>query len=138
MILARSLVQGHASGPVLALQSAISFWGGVDAETGQIIEPRHSNFGVFLKDQILLLPATKGSSSGSSVLAEILRLGLGPRAIILREQCGIITTGTLVAGKLYGTVCPVICITSEQDYGLIALQSDLVVDASEHSAIITF
>ena len=101
------LVDGIAEGPVLVLQAPLSFWGGVDPQTGRIIEKRHPQFGMALRGTILLLPAAKGSSSGSSVLAEVLRLGTGPAGIALGKPDAILATGSMVANRLYGVVCPV-------------------------------
>ena len=108
------LVGGQASGEPMVLTAPISFWGGVSPETGMIIEKRHPQFGVSLKGKILMLPAAKGSSSGSSVLAETLRNGTGPAAIILGSPDAILATGALVAEALYGVVCPVLIVNYEQ------------------------
>jgi uncharacterized protein len=60
-----------------------------------------------------MLPAAKGSSSGSSVLAEILRNNTGPAAIILGAPDAILATGAMVAKALYGVVCPVMIVDQE-------------------------
>jgi uncharacterized protein len=104
------LVHGDATGEPLVLTAPISFWGGVSPETGTIIEKRHPQFGIALEGKILMLPAAKGSSSGSSVLAEILRNNTGPAAIILGAPDAILATGAMVAKALYGVVCPVIIV----------------------------
>jgi uncharacterized protein len=107
------LISGSATGGTLALTAPLSFWGGVSPETGTIIEKRHPQFGVALKGKILMLPAAKGSSSGSSVLAEILRNETGPAAIILGAQDAILATGAMVAHALYGVVCPMLVVDEE-------------------------
>jgi predicted aconitase with swiveling domain len=104
------LVEGAAKGTPLLLSAPLSFWGGVSPETGTIIEKRHPQYGMVLKGKILLLPATKGSSSGSSVLAEILRNKTGPAAIIIAAQDAILATGAMVAKALYGVQCPVLTV----------------------------
>ena len=96
------------TGPLLRLAAPISFWGGVDPVTGRVIEARHPNFGAELAGTILCLPGARGSSSGSSVLAEILRIGKGPRALVLAEPDGVLAVGALVAEELYGVGCPVL------------------------------
>ncbi len=107
------LVDGNATGEPLVLAAPISFWGGVSPETGAIIEKRHPQFGAALKGKILMLPAAKGSSSGSSVLAEILRNGAGPAAIILGASDAILATGAMVAQALYGVMCPVVIVDQD-------------------------
>ncbi len=96
------------TGPLLRIAAPISFWGGVDPVTGRVIEERHPNFGAVLAGTILCLPGARGSSSGSSVLAEILRIGKGPRALVLAEPDGVLAVGALIARELYGVDCPVV------------------------------
>ncbi|MGL4405495.1 MAG: aconitase X swivel domain-containing protein [Notoacmeibacter sp.] len=117
------LVESDAIGEPLVLSAPISFWGGVSPETGTIIEKRHPQFGLALKGKILLLPAAKGSSSGSSVLAEILRNGCGPAAIILASADAILATGAMVASALYGIKCPVMVIDETQFQKLAQAQN---------------
>ena len=104
------LVPGQASGPVLALGEPLSLWGGVDPETGRIVEPSHPDHGRSIADVVLAMPAARGSSSSSSILAELLRLGLGPRAIVLGERDEILVVGSVAAHELYGAVCPVVLL----------------------------
>src|SRR6185437_7030114 len=73
-----TLVPGAASGPVLRLDEPLSFWGGLDAATGTIVDRLHPQRGKNVAGRILMMPAGRGSSSGSATLAEALRLGKGP------------------------------------------------------------
>jgi hypothetical protein len=102
----RFLVEGDADGRVLVLEEALSFWGGFDPETGRIIG-RHPQRGRSVTGRIIVMPGGRGSSSSSSVLAEALRAGTGPAAIVLAEPDEIIALGAIVAEELYGTQCPV-------------------------------
>ena len=117
------LVKGIAKAEPLVLTAPISFWGGVSPETGTIIEKRHPQFGTTLKGKILMLPAAKGSSSGSSVLAEILRNGTGPAAIVLAAPDAILATGAMVAMSLYGVVCPVLIVEQKRFQELAVAQT---------------
>jgi uncharacterized protein len=128
------LVSGEATGETLVLAAPISFWGGVSPETGTIIEKRHPQFGAALKGKILMLPAAKGSSSGSSVLAEILRNGTGPAAIILGAPDAILATGAMVAQALYGVSCPVLIVEPDQ-FQTRALASKLAISSDEIRAV---
>lgn len=102
----RVLVEGTAEAPALVLDEALSFWGGFDAATGRIIG-RHPQAGERVAGHVLVMPGGRGSSSSSSVLAEALRAGTGPAAIILGEPDEIIALGSLVAAELYDVHCPV-------------------------------
>lgn len=81
-----------------------------------------------------MLPAAKGSSSGSSVLAEILRNGTGPAAIVIGAADAILATGAMVASALYGVVCPVIIVDAEQ-YQLLATHEKLSISGDEISIV---
>ena len=78
---ARTLVPGTAEGPALVLDEPLSFWGGVDPETGDITDVRHPQHGASVTGRILVMPSGRGSSSSSSVLAESIRAGTAPAGI---------------------------------------------------------
>lgn len=118
-VVATVLVPGAAAGPVLALAEPLSLWGGVDPESGLIVEPSHPDRGRSIAGRILAMPAARGSSSSSSILAELLRAGLGPLAIVLGERDEILVVGAVVAGELYGVTCPVLLPTVD-DYVQVA------------------
>ncbi len=107
---ARVLVGGEAGGPLLTLDEPLSFWGGLDSETGAIIDHHHPQFGRCLTGTVLAMRAGRGSSSASSVLAEAIRLGTAPAAIVLLETDEIIVIGSVVADELYGITMPVIVV----------------------------
>jgi len=104
----RVLVEGEATGELVVLETPLSFWGGYDPNSGNIIDPAHPQHGLSLVGKVVAMPHGRGSSSSSAVLAESLRLGTGPAAILLGEADQIIVTGVLVARHLYGTICPVV------------------------------
>ena len=93
-------VRGQASGPALRLPTPLSFWGGVEAETGRIIDHSQPHFGAELKGRVLVMPSGRGSSSASSVLAETIRNGTGPVAIVMERPDPIVTAGAMVAQSL--------------------------------------
>ena len=102
------LVSGVATGPLLRLDEGLSFWGGFDPEQGRISDRAHPQFGVSLAGKIVVMPHGRGSSSSSSVLAEALRRGTGPAALVLDQPDSILVIGVLVARELYGSSCPVV------------------------------
>ncbi|MCX7325785.1 MAG: DUF126 domain-containing protein [Hyphomicrobiales bacterium] len=89
-----------ATGAALVLGAPISFWGGVDPFTGDIIDARHPDRGRNITGTILALPGTIGSSSASAVLLELVRTGLAPAAIILHEPDAILLLGLIVAREM--------------------------------------
>jgi uncharacterized protein len=105
---ARVYVDGAAEGQALVLSRPLSFWGGIDAETGRIIDRTHPQLGLSITGSILVMPAGRGSSSSSAVLAECIRRGTGPIAIVLADPDPILVVGALVAQSLYGKRCPIV------------------------------
>jgi len=105
---ARTLVPGTAEGRALVLDEPLSFWGGVDPETGDIIDLRHPQHGASVTGRILVMPSGRGSSSSSSVLAESIRAGTAPAAIVLGEADPILALAAIVARELYGKTTPVV------------------------------
>ncbi len=101
-------VRGSASGVALVLDEPLSFWGGLQAETGLIIDQHHPQRGECVAGRVLVMDGGRGSSSASSVLAEAVRLGTAPAAFVLRRSDEIIALGCLVAEELYGLVTPVV------------------------------
>ena len=105
---AKAYALGEAEGTALVLAQELSFWGGVEVETGKIIDHSHPDLGKNVAGSILVMPGGRGSSSSSSVLAEAIRLGTGPLGIVLARPDPILTVASLVAQSLYGVRCPVV------------------------------
>ncbi|HSK07774.1 MAG TPA: DUF126 domain-containing protein [Acidimicrobiia bacterium] len=104
----RVLVEGVATGELLLLTEPLSLWGGLDPETGLIVDRNHPQVGRTMTGAIVSMPHGRGSSSSSSVLAEALRLGTGPAGFVLEVPDSILVIGALVAQRLYGAVCPIV------------------------------
>jgi uncharacterized protein len=136
MIDAVTLAPGHAAGSVFVLQEPLSFWGGLDAVSGRIIDRWHPQHGAVLSQRILVMKAGRGSSSGSSVLAEAIRLGTGPAGIVLLTRDAIVTVGAMVAAELYGKPCPVVLATAA-DWARIEAAESLALAADADGAGIT-
>lgn len=103
------MVAGRAAGQVLTLTEPLSFWGGVDA-TGEIVDVHHPQAGANVAGRVLVMTTGRGSSSSSSVLAELIRSDVGPAAILLGERDPIIALGALAAQTLYGRTVPVVVL----------------------------
>jgi predicted aconitase with swiveling domain len=129
----RVLVAGTARGEAVVLEEPLSFWGGVDAETGTIIDRRHPQFGARLAGRVLVMPYGRGSSSSSTVLAEAIRLATAPVAMLLREADPILALGANVAQELYGRSLPIV-VLSPDDYGAINTDDTVTVDAGSGRA----
>jgi predicted aconitase with swiveling domain len=132
----RTLVAGRATGRALVLHAPLSFWGGLDPQTGGLIDTHHPQRGALLRDRILVMPSGRGSSSSSYVFAEAVRAGTAPAAIVLREADGIVALGAIVARELYGTSIPVVVLDADA-YDAIADEMVVEVMADEHLATVS-
>jgi uncharacterized protein len=123
----RVLLAGPARGVALVLDEPLSMWGGLDPETGLVIDRRHPQAGQVLTGVILVLPAGRGSSSAASVLAEAIRRRTAPAALVLAEPDDILLVGALVAEELYDITCPVV-VADEKMYRSIRSGDALSID----------
>ena len=105
------LADGAADGLALVLEEPLSLWGGVDPASGAIIDVRHPQVGSSVTGRVLVMRSVRGSSSSSSVLAESVRAGVAPAAILLGEADLILAVGAAVAEELYGVRVPVLHLT---------------------------
>lgn len=106
----RSLVAGAAEGALLFADIGLSFWGGVDPFSGEIIDRHHPLSGEYLAGRVLAIPSGRGSCTGSSVLMELISNGHAPAALVLAEPDEILTLGVLVAQTIFERSLPVLCI----------------------------
>lgn len=94
----RVIQPGRASGRALVTSEPISFLGGVDPETGRVVDPRHPLAGCDVTGHVLVFPAGKGSTVGSYVMYQLAKSGHAPAAIV-NESCEpIVATGAIIAG----------------------------------------
>ncbi len=110
---AKILVDGQAAGEALVLAEPLSLWGGLNPETGEIIDRRHPQAGQIVTGRVLVLPAGRGSSSASSILLEAVKQGTAPAAIITSETDGILALGAAVAREMYDQSPPVLVLSPE-------------------------
>ncbi|TGQ69847.1 DUF126 domain-containing protein [Mesorhizobium sp. M00.F.Ca.ET.186.01.1.1] len=99
---------GTAEGQTLVFSQPLSFWGGIDAETGDIVDHSHPGLGQNIAGKILVMPSGRGSSSSSSVLAEAIRRGTAPACILLERPDPILAVGAIVAEFLYAISMPLV------------------------------
>lgn len=131
----RTLSPGSAEGMVLRLDEPLSFWGGLDAETGEITDRRHPQVGVNLAGAVLVMERGRGSSSGSSVLAEAIRNGTAPAAIVMAVGDEIVALGAIVADEIYQIKVPVVVI-DPGDHGRLVTGQQIRVATSVDGATV--
>ena len=128
-----TLAEGVVNAPLIKLAEPVSFWGGFDAATGKVIDRRHPDLGLCLTGAVVRMTAARGSSSGSSVLAEAIRLGTAPAGFIVRERDAILSLAALVALELYAKHC-VIVLLDKAAYDALETVTVLSIHADRHGA----
>jgi predicted aconitase with swiveling domain len=106
--------RGMTSGRALVLTEGLSLWGGMDPATGEVIDAHHPQRGANLAGRVVVMPSGRGSSSSASVLAEAVRAGTAPAAILLGEPDLILAIGAEVADELYGRRVPVVVLPLDE------------------------
>ena len=89
--------QGKATGPALVSTAAISFLGGVDPNTGKIIEKGHPLYGKSVKGTVLVFPGGKGSTVGSYLIYQLKKNGAAPAAMINLRAEPIVAVGAIIS-----------------------------------------
>jgi len=97
IIKGRKISKGNAEGEVLITDQGISFFGGVDPNTGIVTEKGHPLEGKSIKDKILVFPQGKGSTVGSYTLYRMKKNGTAPKAMINKEAETIVAVGAIIS-----------------------------------------
>lgn len=93
----RTVCRGKATGPALVSKDAISFLGGVDPKTGNVIEKGHALYGKNVKGAVLVFPGGRGSTVGSYVIYQLKKNGAAPAAIINIRSEPIVAVGAIIS-----------------------------------------
>ena len=93
----RIIKAGRAEGEALVSAEPIGFLGGIDPDTGYVIEPGHCLQGERVTDRVLVFPSGKGSTVGSYTLYRMAMSGTAPVAIINAESEAIVAVGAIMA-----------------------------------------
>lgn len=106
---ADTLIQpGELVAPVLYCEEGLSFWGGVDPQTGVIVDAHHPQYGQSVAGKVLMMPTSRGSCTGSAVLLGLALAGHAPAALVFREAEDVLTLGAILANVMFGASIAVI------------------------------
>lgn len=94
---ARVIKSGRCEGIALVSPEPLSFFGGVDAASGQVVEPDHPLHGQNVAGRVLVFPTAKGSTVGSYSLYRLKRAGLAPAGIVNAESEAIVAVGAIIS-----------------------------------------
>jgi predicted aconitase with swiveling domain len=113
LIRGRALVPGEAQGEVLVSDEPLSFWGGYDQYTGEIIDRQHPLSGKIAIGRVLAIPFSRGSSTTTAVLLEAIRAGTAPAAVLTTGIDTFFALASIIAEELYAKAMPVVTVDAE-------------------------
>jgi len=123
------VVPGEAQGEALVSQEPLSFWGGYDQHTGEIIDRRHPLSGQIAAGRILAIPFSRGSSTTTAVLLEAIRAGTAPAAILTTGADHFFALASIVADEMYSTPLPLVALSLD-DFDHLKSGQQITVQAS--------
>ena len=97
LVRGRKISGGKAEGIALVSHEPISFFGGVNPDTGVVTEKGHELEGKTVKDRVLVFPNGKGSTVGSYALYRMKKNGVAPKAMINVECEPIVAVGAIIS-----------------------------------------
>ncbi len=119
---------GQCRARALVLDEPLSFWGGFDPVHGVLVDRHHPQRGACLAGKVLVMPGSRGSAGTPAGVAESIRRGTGPAAVLLGTTDVNITIGAMVADRLYGSAVPVLAVAAE-DYPRLRTGDEIAIAA---------
>jgi len=96
-LIGRKIYKGIAKGEAIVTKDGISFYGGVDPDTGKVVEVGHELENQSISGKVLVFPTGKGSTVGSYTLYRMKKNNTAPVAIINRQIDTIIAVGCIIS-----------------------------------------
>ncbi len=124
---AKPVLSGNAAGKTLLSNDSLSFWGGVDAHTGCVIDARHDRYGECMSGKVLCIPRGRGSCSSSGIMLEMIRAKTAPAALIGIDIEPVLSLGSVIGSEVYGRYIPMYTV-SEEDYAKLKDDTDVVIE----------
>ena len=118
----RVLVAGEACGIALVSSEPLSFWGGYDQNTGEIIDRRHPLAGQIAAGRVLVIPMTRGSSTTTAVFLEAARAGAAPAGVVTSSVDHFLVLASVVADEMYGLHIPIVALSAPDFATLVSGQ----------------
>jgi predicted aconitase with swiveling domain len=118
----RKIYKGVAEGEAIVTKDGISFYGGVDPDTGKVVEVGHELEGQSVVGKVLVFPTGKGSTVGSYTMYRMKKNGTAPVAIVNKQIDTIVAVGCIIS--------EIPCV-DKIDVSQIKTGQRIVVDGSE-------
>lgn len=131
----KGIVGGKAKGEAIVSAKPFGFFGGVDPETGIVIDKWHELFGRSIKGKVFIYPEGRGSTVGAAIILELARTGCAPAAIVNCNIETITAGGGVMAKTFYNVEIPMIDGVSREQ--LMAIQDGVFVEVDGDSGTLT-
>ena len=118
----RKIYKGIAEGEAIVTEDGISFYGGVDPDSGRVVEVGHELEGQSVTGKVLVFPSGKGSTVGSYTMYRMMKNNTAPAAIVNEQIDTIIAVGCIIS--------EIPCV-DRIDIGNIKTGQKLIVNGSE-------
>jgi len=119
-----SFIKGVITGSLMISNEPISFYGDIDVNNGVVINKRHDLYGRSLKDTVLLIPHSRGSTVGPYILYSLSKRGLAPKAILSCEADTLLAVGCIISGIWYVHSIPRDLLNKQYDGMTVKLIAD--------------
>ncbi|HHQ45128.1 MAG TPA: DUF126 domain-containing protein [Candidatus Altiarchaeales archaeon] len=94
----RIINRGRVEGEALVSKNPISFYGGVDPQTGVVKDKDSDINGQSISGKILVFPFGKGSTVGPYTIYQLAKNGKAPLAVVNVECETIVAVGCIISG----------------------------------------
>ena len=126
------VIPGDAQATTLVSSEPLSFWGGYDAQTGEIIDRRHPLSGTCAAGRALAVPITRGSSTTTAVLLEAIRVDKAPAIILTTGVDTFLALASIVADELYGRPIPIVALSADD---FATLSNDMAIAVAADGSV---
>lgn len=133
------LIPGHAAGRLLQIEDPVSFWGGVDLTSGELMEVDHPERGTSLGGAMLVGGRTKGSTAGPGALLELMCQGCGPAGFLTFDPDLVLLSATKAMKLLDLQPAPVAVVPAAYQHRVVGWCQEyrggrLILDADSGTA----
>jgi len=126
------VIPGDAQATTLVSSEPLSFWGGYDAQTGEITDRRHPLSGACAAGKALAIPITRGSSTTTAVLLEAIRVDKAPAIILTTGVDTFLALASIVADELYGRPIPIVALSADD---FATLSNDMAIAVAADGSV---
>ncbi len=93
----RRIYKGSAEGEAIVTKDGLSFYGGVDPDSGKVVEVGHELEGQSISGKVLVFPTGKGSTVGSYTMYRMKKNNTAPIAIVNKQIDTIVAVGCIIS-----------------------------------------